>query len=30
LVIVCIHLSPEAARMFYNSLSPGDVVEVVS
>jgi len=26
----CIHLSPEAAQMFYNTLSPGDVVEVVS
>ncbi len=26
----CIHLSPQAARMFYNTLAPGDVVEVVS
>jgi hypothetical protein len=26
----CIHLSPEAARAYYNALTPGDVVEVVS
>ncbi|OLR92744.1 hypothetical protein BJP25_21080 [Actinokineospora bangkokensis] len=25
----CIHLSPEAARVFYDSLKPGDVVQVV-
>ncbi|MBM7773296.1 lipoprotein-anchoring transpeptidase ErfK/SrfK [Actinokineospora baliensis] len=25
----CIHLSPEAARVFYTSLAPGDLVEVV-
>ncbi|HEX6360934.1 L,D-transpeptidase [Actinophytocola sp.] len=25
----CIHLSPEAARTFYNTLQPGDVVQVV-
>jgi lipoprotein-anchoring transpeptidase ErfK/SrfK len=25
----CIHLSPEAARAYYNALQPGDVVEVV-
>jgi hypothetical protein len=25
----CIHLSPEAARMYYNTLRPGDVVQVV-
>ncbi|SES39747.1 L,D-transpeptidase [Actinokineospora terrae] len=26
----CIHLSPEAARVFYDNLAPGDVVEVVA
>jgi L,D-transpeptidase catalytic domain len=26
----CVHLSPEAARAYYNALAPGDVVEVVS
>jgi hypothetical protein len=26
----CIHLSPQAARAYYNALQPGDVVEVVS
>ena len=26
----CVHLSHAAAVMFYNSLHPGDVVEVVS
>jgi hypothetical protein len=26
----CIHLSPEAAKTFYYTLQPGDVVEVVS
>jgi hypothetical protein len=26
----CIHLSPTAARAYYNALAPGDVVEVVS
>jgi lipoprotein-anchoring transpeptidase ErfK/SrfK len=25
----CIHLSPEAARTYFDSLNPGDVVEVV-
>jgi hypothetical protein len=25
----CIHLSPEAARIFFDTLQPGDVVEVV-
>jgi len=25
----CVHLSPEAAKTFYHSLHPGDVVEVV-
>lgn len=25
----CVHLSPEAARVYYNALKPGDVVEVV-
>ncbi|WP_051385447.1 L,D-transpeptidase [Actinokineospora inagensis] len=25
----CVHLSPEAARTFYRTLAPGDVVEVV-
>jgi len=25
----CVHLSPEAARTYYNALHPGDVVEVV-
>ncbi|MCP2269175.1 L,D-transpeptidase [Actinokineospora diospyrosa] len=25
----CIHLSPEAARVFYDNLAPGDIVEVV-
>jgi len=25
----CIHLSPQAARAYYNALHPGDVVEVV-
>ena len=25
----CVHLSPEAARTYYNALKPGDVVEVV-
>jgi hypothetical protein len=25
----CVHLSPEAARAYYNTLQPGDVVEVV-
>src|SRR5262245_44491041 len=25
----CVHLSPEAARAYYNALHPGDVVEVV-
>ncbi|MCA1655775.1 MAG: L,D-transpeptidase [Pseudonocardiaceae bacterium] len=25
----CIHLSPQAARAYYNTLQPGDVVEVV-
>ncbi|GLZ41390.1 L,D-transpeptidase [Actinokineospora sp. NBRC 105648] len=26
----CIHLSHEAAKMFYNNLAPGDVVQVVA
>lgn len=26
----CIHLSPEAAKMYFDNLQPGDVVEVVS
>jgi lipoprotein-anchoring transpeptidase ErfK/SrfK len=26
----CIHLSPEAAKAYYTTLQPGDVVEVVS
>ena len=25
----CVHLSQEAARTYYNTLQPGDVVEVV-
>ena len=25
----CVHLSPEAAKTYYNTLHPGDVVEVV-